>query len=445
MRPFSVEAFFMKNVLAGTPGPWKAFYNQEEEMVVKYEMEHENIVDELKERGYFDNTTDEEGLREYLSQPGRKFYIGFDATADSLTIGHFIQIMVMMRMQAHGMVPIALLGGGTTMIGDPSGRSDMRTLMSKEQIQHNADRFAEQMGRFLDFGEGKGIIRNNKDWLLNLNYLEFMRDVGVHFNVGEMVKKDAYKNRLKEGGLTFFEFSYMLLQSYDFLVLYREDGCKLQLGGSDQWANIIGGSDLIRKAENDQAYGLTFKLLTTADGIKMGKSMKGAVWLDEEKTSPYDLFQYMRNVDDRDVEKFLLQLTFLPTAECRELGSYRDERINASKEKLAYEVTRLVHGKEAADQALETSRSLFSSGEDHENMPSQEISLEEESMGLLNLLTQAGLTKSNGEARRLVQQGGVSIDDEKITDIGYEVSKARLQEGITVKKGKKVYLRVFTK
>ncbi len=414
-------------------------------MVMKYEMEHENIVDELKERGYFDNTTDEAGLREYLSQPGRKFYIGFDATADSLTIGHFIQIMVMMRMQAHGMVPIALLGGGTTMIGDPSGRSDMRTLMTKETIQHNADRFAEQMGRFLDFEEGKGYIRNNKDWLLQLNYLEFMRDVGVHFNVGEMVKKDAYKNRLAEGGLTFFEFSYMLLQSYDFLVLFREEGCRLQLGGSDQWANIIGGADLIRKAENEQAFGLTFKLLTTADGVKMGKSMKGAVWLDEEKTSAYDLFQYMRNVDDRDVEKFLLQLTFLPTAKCKELGAYRDERINRSKETLAYEVTKLVHGQEAADRALETSHSLFSSGMDHEDMPSQEIEVEGESLGLLNLLTQAGLTKSNGEARRLVQQGGITIDDEKVTDPGVEIAKARLQEGITVKKGKKVYLRVIAR
>lgn len=414
-------------------------------MVMKYEMEHDNIVDELKERGYFDNTTDEEGLRDYLSQPGRKFYIGFDATADSLTIGHFIQIMVMMRMQAHGMVPIALLGGGTTLIGDPSGRSDMRTLMTKEQIQHNADRFADQMGRFLDFEDGKGYIRNNKDWLLKLNYLEFMRDVGVHFNVGEMVKKDAYKNRLAEGGLTFFEFSYMLLQSYDFLVLFREEGCRLQLGGSDQWANIIGGADLIRKAENEQAFGLTFKLLTTADGVKMGKSMKGAVWLDEEKTSAYDLFQYMRNVDDRDVEKFLLQLTFLPTAKCKELGSYRDERINQSKEILAYEVTKLVHGQEAADRAMETSRALFSSGMDHEDMPSQEIEVEGESLGLLNLLTQAGLTKSNGEARRLVQQGGITIDDEKVTDPGVEIAKARLKEGITVKKGKKVYLRVIAR
>lgn len=414
-------------------------------MVMKYEMEHDNIVDELKERGYFDNTTDEEGLRDYLSQPGRKFYIGFDATADSLTIGHFIQIMVMMRMQAHGMVPIALLGGGTTLIGDPSGRSDMRTLMTKEQIQHNADRFADQMGRFLDFEDGKGYIRNNKDWLLQLNYLEFMRDVGVHFNVGEMVKKDAYKNRLAEGGLTFFEFSYMLLQSYDFLVLFREEGCRLQLGGSDQWANIIGGADLIRKAENEQAFGLTFKLLTTADGVKMGKSMKGAVWLDEEKTSAYDLFQYMRNVDDRDVEKFLLQLTFLPTAKCKELGSYRDERINQSKEILAYEVTKLVHGQEAADRAMETSRALFSSGMDHEDMPSQEIQVDGESLGLLNLLTQAGLTKSNGEARRLVQQGGITIDDEKVTDPGVEIAKARLQEGITVKKGKKVYLRVIAR
>lgn len=413
--------------------------------MIEYEKKFDNVLDELKDRGYYDNATDEEGLRELLGREPVKFYIGFDATADSLTVGHFIQIMVMMRMQAYGHVPIALLGGGTTRIGDPSGRTDMRKMLSEEQIDANADHFYQQLTHFLDFQDDRALLENNKNWLMDLNYLNFMREVGVHFNVGEMIRKDAYQNRLKAGGLTFFEFSYMLLQSYDFLELYRKYGCKLQLGGSDQWANIIGGVDLIRKAENADAYGMTFKLLTTADGVKMGKSMKGAVWLDEAKTSPYELFQYMRNVDDRDVTKFLLQLTFLPTEQCKELGSYQDERINKGKEVLAYEVTRLVHGKDKADQALETSRALFASGEDHENMPSLEIELEGDSIGILSLLTQAGLTQSNGEARRLTQQGGISIDDEKVTDPKLEISRDQLEKGITLRKGKKVYLRVMAK
>lgn len=409
-----------------------------------YKKEYDNVLDELKDRGYFDNATDQEGLREILKTPGEKFYIGFDATADSLTIGHFIQIMVMMRMQAYGHRPVALLGGGTTLIGDPSGRSDMRTVMTEERIDHNAQCFFNQLSRFLDFGEDGAIVMNNKDWLLKLDYLPFMRDVGVYFNVGEMIKKDAYKNRLAAGGLTFFEFSYMLLQSYDFLKLNREIGCRLQLGGSDQWANIIGGVDLIKKTENRQAYGMTFKLLTTADGVKMGKSMKGAVWLDEDKTSAYDLFQYMRNVDDRDVTKFLLQLTFLSKEKCLELGSRKDESINEGKEVLAYEVTKLVHGEEKAKEALETSKSLFGKGMDHENMPEARVEFEGDKIGLLNLLTQAGLTKSNGEARRLVNQGGISIDDEKASDPMLEISRADLEKGITVKKGKKVYLRVIS-
>lgn len=414
-------------------------------MVVQYEFEQENIIDELVARGYVDNMTDEAGLKDYLSQPGRRFYLGFDATADSLTIGHFIQIMVMMRMQAHGMIPIALLGGGTTMIGDPSGRSDMRSMMTPAQIQHNADCFAAQMRRFIDFDQGRAQIVNNKDWLLDLNYLNFMREVGVHFNVGEMIKKDAYKNRMATGGLTFFEFSYMLLQSYDFLKLYQEQGCRLELGGSDQWANIIGGVELIRKAEDVQAFGLTFQLLTTADGVKMGKSMKGAVWLDEQKTSPYELFQYMRNVDDRDVTKFLLQLTFLPTAKCKELGSRQDASINEAKEILAYEITKLVHGEVRAQEALEASRALFQSGEDHAHMPIFECPMDGESIGLLDLMTQAGLSKSNGEARRLIQQGGVTLDDEKVTDPQMTLTRARLQSGLTLRKGKKIYLKIITK
>ena len=413
-----------------------------------YEKEYDNVLDELIDRGYYEDSTNPEALREMLAQEKVPFYIGFDATADSLTVGHFIQIMVMMRMQAYGHIPIALLGGGTTMIGDPSGRSDMRTVMTKEMIDHNADCFFKQFQRFISFEDNQAIIRNNADWLLDLNFLNFMREVGVHFNVNEMIKKDAYKNRMEAGGLTFFEFAYMLLQSYDFLYLYRKDQCRLQMGGSDQWANIIGGADLIRKVEGPEAkaFGMTFKLLTTADGVKMGKSMKGAVWLDENKTSPYELFQYMRNVDDRDVKKFLLQLTFLPKKECEELGSHSDERINRSKEILAFEVTKLVHGEEKAQEAMETARSLFSQGANHENMPTAEIDLEgEDRIGILNLLTQAGLTKSNGEARRLVSQGGISLNDEKVTDPQLEVNKTSLEEGLTLRKGKKVFIRLILK
>ncbi len=414
---------------------------------MKYKIEHDNVFDELVERGYFEQATFEDELKELLGKEKVPFYIGFDATADSLTIGHFIQIMVMMRMQAHGHIPIALLGGGTTMIGDPSGRSDMRMIMTKETIKHNAERFYQQFQRFIDFSDGKAIIENNADWLLNLNFLEFVREIGVHFSVNEMLKKDAYKNRL-DSGLTFFELSYMLMQSYDYLELYRKHKCKLQMGGSDQWSNILGGYDLVRKLEDDKVYAMTFKLLTTADGVKMGKSQKGAVWLDEEKTSPYELFQYMRNVDDRDVEKFLLMLTFLPTEECRELASYKDERINHAKEVLAYEITKLVHGEKKADEALETSRALFQKGGIDENMPSTEITKEEfqENSGLLGMLTKLGLTKSNGEARRLVQQGGISLNDQKVSDPSYSLSEEDLKDGaFIIKKGKKIYHRIIVK
>lgn len=414
---------------------------------MKYKIEHDNVFDELVERGYFEQATFEDELKELLAKEKVPFYIGFDATADSLTIGHFIQIMVMMRMQAHGHIPIALLGGGTTMIGDPSGRSDMRMIMTKETIKHNAERFYQQFQRFIDFSDGKAIIENNADWLLNLNFLEFVREIGVHFSVNEMLKKDAYKNRL-DSGLTFFELSYMLMQSYDYLELYRKHKCKLQMGGSDQWSNILGGYDLVRKLEDDKVYAMTFKLLTTADGIKMGKSQKGAVWLDEEKTSPYELFQYMRNVDDRDVEKFLLMLTFLPTQECKELASYKDERINHAKEVLAYEITKLVHGETKAKEALETSRALFQKGVVDENMPSTEISREVfmENAGLLGILTSIGLTKSNGEARRLIQQGGISLNDEKVSDSSYVITDKDLKDdAFIIKKGKKVYHRVIIK
>ena len=413
---------------------------------MKYKIEHENVFDELVERGYFEQATFEDELKELLGKEKVPFYIGFDATADSLTIGHFIQIMVMMRMQAHGHIPIALLGGGTTMIGDPSGRSDMRMIMTKETINHNAERFYQQFQRFIDFSDGKAIIENNAKWLLNLNFLEFVREIGVHFSVNEMLKKDAYKNRL-DSGLTFFELSYMLMQSYDYLELYRRHKCKLQMGGSDQWSNILGGYDLVRRLEDDKVYAMTFKLLTTADGVKMGKSQTGAVWRDEEKPSPYELFQYMRNVDDRDVEKFLLMLTFLPTEECKELASHKDERINKAKEILAYEITKLVHGEEKAKQALETSRALFQKGGIDENMPSTELDSQFiKENGILALLTELGLTKSNGEARRLIQQGGISLNDVKVSDPAYSIKEKDIVDGsFVIKKGKKVYHRVIVK
>lgn len=417
-------------------------------MKFQYPKEYDNVFDELVDRGYFEQATDESELKEKLKNESLTFYCGFDATADSLTVGHLIQIMVMMRMQNYGHRPIALLGGGTTMIGDPSGRSDMRMVMTKERINHNAECFYKQFTRFLDFGDGEGqaIVANNADWLLNLNFVDFLRDVGSQFLVNEMLKKDAYKNRM-EKGLTFFEFSYMLLQSYDFLELYRRYGCSLQIGGSDQWSNIIGGYDLVKKHEEDKVYGMTFKLLTTADGVKMGKSQKGAVWLDEEKTSPYELFQYMRNIDDRDVEKFLLMLTFLPTEECKKLASATDAKeINYAKEVLAFQVTKLIHGEEKAKEALDAARALFSGKGDESAMPTTELEKSYLPMGLLNLLTNVGLTKSNGEARRTIKQGGLSINDEKITDPSLEVSEDLFEDDqIIIRKGKKNFHKVVLK
>lgn len=404
-----------------------------------------NVLDELKERGYFEQATYEDELRELLENEKVKFYIGFDATADSLTIGHFIQIMVMMRMQKHGHIPIVLLGGGTTMIGDPSGRNDMRTVMTKEVIEKNAEKFSNQLSKFLDFGVGGAIIENNAKWLSDLNFLQFMREIGVHFSVNRMLQTDAYKNRMDKG-LTFFEFSYMLMQSYDYLVLYRKYGCKLQLGGSDQWSNILGGYDLVRKLEEDKVYAMTFRLLTTADGVKMGKSQKGAVWLDENKTSAYELFQYMRNVDDRDVEKFLLMLTFLPTEECKRLGKLGSEEINKSKETLAYEVTKIVHGEEKAREALKTSRDLFGRKTDStENMPTTEMdkNLLKEGIGILTILSGAKITKSNAEARRLIEQRGIALNGEILEDTGKMIFETDLKnKELIIRKGKKTYHKI---
>lgn len=406
-----------------------------------------HIIDELKERGYFEQATFEDELRELLDKEQVKFYVGFDATADSLTIGHFIQLMVMMRMQRAGHIPVALLGAGTTMIGDPSGRSDMRTMMTKEKIDHNAECFKKQLEKFIDFSDGKAILENNADWLLDLKFLPFLREIGSHFSVNKMLQTDAYKNRM-EKGLTFLEFSYMLMQSYDFLELYRRHGVKLEMGGSDQWSNILGGYDLVRKIENDKVYAMTFKLLTTADGVKMGKSQKGAVWLDENKTPPYDLFQYMRNVEDESVEKFLLMLTFLPTEECKRLGALKDQEINKAKEILAYEVTKIIHGKEKADQALEAARALFSQGQSSENMTTTEMDKDtfQEGIGILELFTRLKLTKSNSEARQVLKQGGLALNGQKIEDPKYLVSLKDFEnKELILKKGKKVYHRVICK
>lgn len=403
-----------------------------------------NVLDILSERGYIDQVTFEDELRELLGKESVTFYIGFDATADSLTLGHFLQIMVMMHMQQAGHRPIALIGGGTTMIGDPSGKTDMRKVLTREFIDYNAGRFKMQLEKFLDFTDGKAIMDNNANWLLGLNFLNFMRDIGVHFSVNKMLQMDAYKNRM-EKGLTFFEFGYMLMQSYDFLELYRRYNCKLQLGGSDQWSNILGGYDLVRKLEEDKVYAMTFKLLTTAEGKKMGKTEAGTIWLDPEKTAPYELYQYMRNVDDRDVEKFLALLTFLPMEEVKRLGAFQDAEINKAKEVLAFEVTKLIHGEEEAQKAQNAARALFAGGIDEGSVPFTEMdkSIFKEGIGILDLLKNLGLTKSNGEGRRLVEQGGVTIDDIKVESIDKKVTLEDFKdEKILIRKGKKVYHQV---
>ncbi len=403
-----------------------------------------NVFDVLKERGYIDQATYEDDLRELLASESVPFYIGFDATADSLTLGHFLQIMVMIHMQRHGHRPIALLGGGTTMIGDPSAKSDMRKIMTKEMIDYNASKFNEQLSKFIDFSDGKAIVVNNGDWLLDLNFVNFMREIGIHFPVNRMLNFDCYKNRLEQG-LTFFEFGYMLMQSYDFLHLYRNYDCKLQLGGSDQWSNMLGGYELVRKLEKDKVYSMTFKLLATASGIKMGKTEAGTIWLDPEKTPPYELYQYMRNTDDRDVEKFLSLLTFLPLEEVKRLGSLEGAEINQAKEILAFEVTKMIHGEAEAKKSEQAAKSLFSGSQDEGAIPFTEMdeNVFKEGIGILDLLKELGLTKSNGEGRRLVEQGGISIDDVKVESIGKQVNIDDFNDGkILIKKGKKVYHQV---
>lgn len=411
---------------------------------MKKEVRKVNVFDVLKERGFIAQTTHEEEIRELLGKEKVTFYIGFDPTADSLHIGHFLQLIVMSHMQKAGHRPIAVLGGGTAMVGDPTGKTDMRKMITREEIDHNAQCFKKQMSRFIDFSEGKAIMLDNFEWLGNLNYIEFLRDIGVHFSVNRMLTAECFKSRL-EKGLSFIEFNYMIMQGYDFLKLYQDFGCRLQLGGDDQWSNILGGIDLIRRVESQESYGMTFTLLTTSDGKKMGKTEKGAIWIDEEKTSPYEFFQYWRNVDDADVERCLKLLTFLPLDEIDELAALKDEQANKAKEVLAFEVTKLVHGEEKARKALQSARALFSGGGDAGNMPSGAISADEldEGFDILDALILGGLAPSRGEARRMVLGGGVSIDGEKVSDFKLMIEKNMFKDGVMVlKRGKKKFFRL---
>ena len=404
----------------------------------------ENEFDVLKERGMIEQCTNEEEIRKLLGSESVTFYIGFDPTADSLHVGHFIQIMVMAHMQRYGHRPIALIGGGTTMIGDPSGRQDLRQVMTQERIAENGEKFKKVFEKFLTFEDDRAMMVNNAEWLLPLNYIEFLRDVGSHFSVNRMLTAECYKSRM-EKGLTFLEFNYMLLQAYDFYVLHKNYGCKMQFGGNDQWSNIIAGAELVRRKDAQTVYGMTFSLLTTSEGIKMGKTAKGALWLDPEKTSPYEFYQYWRNVADADVEKCLAMLTFLPMDEVHRLGSLEGSEINKAKEILAYEVTAMVHSKEDADKAQEASRALFAGGVKTDDIPSVDLSRDAlgDGMEILTLLDAAGLIPSRSEGRRLVQQGGIEVDGNKITDIKALVTPADFKDdAIIVKKGKKVYRQI---
>ncbi|MBE7035299.1 MAG: tyrosine--tRNA ligase [Ruminococcaceae bacterium] len=403
-----------------------------------------NVFDILKERELIAQTTHEEEIRELLGKEKVTFYIGFDPTADSLHVGHFLQMVVMRHLQDAGHRPIALVGGGTGMVGDPSGRTDMRQMMTVETINYNCERFKKQLSTIIDFSDGKAIMVNNADWLRNLNYIEFLRDIGSCFSVNEMLRAKCFQTRL-EKGLSFIEFNYMLMQSYDFLQLYKQYGCKMELGGDDQWSNILGGIDLVRRKENQQVYGMTFALLTTSDGKKMGKTAKGALWLDPEKTSPYEFYQYFRNVGDDDVIRCLKLITFVPMDEIHRLEKLEGQELNEAKRILAFEVTKLVHGEAEAQKAMETAESLFGAAKSAENMPTTEMELTEATYGLLDVMLLAKLIPSKGEGRRLIQQGGVSVNDEKITDAAYQVSADSLREGIIIKKGKKVYHRVVGK
>ena len=404
------------------------------------------VYDELKARGLIAQTTNEEKIRDLLNNDKITFYIGFDPTADSLHVGHFVQIMVMSWMQKAGHVPIALFGGGTGMIGDPSGKTDMRKMLTKETIDHNIACFQKQMSRLIDFSEGKAVMANNGDWLLNLNYIDFLREVGVHFSVNRMLAAECYKQRL-ERGLSFFELNYMLMQSYDFLELNHRYNCVMELGGDDQWSNIIGGVELLRRKEAKEVYGMTFTLLTTSEGKKMGKTEKGAVWLDPEKTSPFEFYQYWRNVDDADVIRCLKILTFLPLEEINELEKLEGGELNKAKEILAYEVTKLIHGEEEAKKAQEGARALFGKGANTDNMPSTAITeadFTDGEIGVLDLMVKTKLAPSRAEGRRLIEQGGVAVDDVKVPSISAKLSleKDFEKKYVIIKKGKKVFHKV---
>ena len=395
------------------------------------------IYEELKARDLIAQVTDENEIRELINKGNAKFYIGFDPTADSLHVGHFMALCLMKRLQMAGNTPIVLLGGGTGHIGDPSGRSDLRKMMTSEQIDHNVECFKKQMSRFIDFD--KAIVANNKDWLLNLNYVEFLRDVGPHFSVNNMLRAECYKQRM-EKGLSFLEFNYMIMQAYDFYYLNQHYGCNMQFGGDDQWSNMLAGTELIRKKTGKDAYAMTITLLLNSEGKKMGKTSSGAVWLDPNKTSPFDFFQYWRNIDDADVIKCFKLLTFLPLEKIDEIASWGDERINEKKEILAYELTKLVHGEDEAKKVLEAARSLFNGNGNDENMPS--VELEGNSLPVMDLLVASGLCASKSEARRLIEQGGLSIDGNKIMDVNALIS---YKEPIKVKKGKKTFLKIVSK
>ena len=401
-----------------------------------------SIFDVLKERGYIAQCTNEDEVRSMLANEKVTFYVGFDPTADSLHVGHFLGLMVMAHMQRAGHRPICLVGGGTGTVGDPSGRTDMRKMLTDEDIEYNCNRFKEQMARFIDFSDDKALIVNNGDWLRKLNYIELLRDVGPHFTVNRMLAAECYKNRM-EKGLTFLEFNYMIMQSYDFLELHRRYNLKLEMGGDDQWSNIIGGVELTRRKTGDAVYGLTFTLLTKSDGKKMGKTAGGALWLDKEKTPVYDFYQYWRNVDDADVEKCLALLTFLPMDEVRRLGSLQDAAINEAKAVLAYEVTKLVHGAEEADKAKAAAEAVFGGSGSNENMPTIELAGEGVGRKLLDVLVAGKVFASKGEGRRLIQQNGLSLNDAKVADADYVLSDGDFHDGeAIVKKGKKKFYRL---
>ena len=406
------------------------------------------VFDELKARGLLAQLTDEEEIKELINNGKAVFYIGFDPTADSLHVGHFMALCLMKRLQMAGNKPIALIGGGTAMIGDPSGRTDMRSMMTKEQIDHNCECFKKQMSRFIEFGEDKALMVNNADWLRDLNYIEFIRDIGGCFSVNNMLRAECYKQRM-EKGLSFLEFNYMIMQSYDFLALYEKYGCNMQFGGDDQWSNMLGGTELIRRKKGKDAYAMTITLLLNSEGKKMGKTQKGAVWLDPNKTSPFEFYQYWRNVSDADVLKCIRMLTFLPLEEIEKMDSWEGSQLNQAKEILAFELTKLVHGEEEATKAQEGARALFAGGANTDNMPTCELSEEDfadDNIDILTVLTKSGLAASRSEARRNVEQGGVSVDGTQIKDIKAVFAKDQFAgDGVVVKRGKKNFKKVILK